>query len=349
VLTGIYTIIGGLLAVVVTGDEQYYGDYSAQAGAINDGEASTLEVALNCQEGNISFYRKVSSESGFDYLSFYIDDVQKGSWSGEQGWTQVSYAVGPGTHTFKWIYSKDEECCPGGSDTAWIDYVQFPPLTSNMHNLEYVYDANDDLVVRNYYDTAEDRVYQQDVGDGFYEFEHDPASSTTTIIDREGYEIDMVYNEDGQLINRTVYTKDPQAEPNSFTISYDYDPNTRQRTLVTYPSSNCTAYTYDDLGNLAGKYFKANPSEPNDINDPNVIAELYTYDVNFPHKIKTITDPMGNVTTYDYNGITGNLDKITFPTITTDQGQQTPIQTYTYDEFGQIETVTTPDGVVTKY
>jgi len=73
----------------------------------------------------MSFYRKVSSEDGYDFLRFYIDGVEKGRWSGELDWQKVSYSVGEGTHTFTWTYLKDESESRG-YDSAWIDDVEFP-------------------------------------------------------------------------------------------------------------------------------------------------------------------------------------------------------------------------------
>jgi len=216
------------------------------------------------------------------------------------------------------------------------------------HNLEYVYDANNDQVVRNYYD-SERRIYQQDVGDGSYQFSYDDANGTTTITNREGIVREMVYNDLGQLVSQTIYTADPQSEPNSFTVTYVYDANTSERTRIVLPAGNCLDYTYDDLGNILGMYRKTSPDDPNDANDPNVMATIYTYDPNFDDRVKTVTDALGNVTTFDYNDLTGNLEKITYPTVTTLNGNETPVWSFTYNQYGQIETITAPDGIVTKH
>ena len=109
----------------ISSAEKSSGNYSAQAGSIDDEESTTLQVALDCISGNITFYRKVSSESDYDYLQFYIDEVRKGRWSGEEDWTEVSFPVTAGTRTFEWTYSKDDSAS-GGHDTAWIDDIVFP-------------------------------------------------------------------------------------------------------------------------------------------------------------------------------------------------------------------------------
>jgi len=108
---------------------KHSGNYSARAGTIDDYERTTLRVRLDCISGNISFYRKVSSESGFDYLTdyltFYIDGVEKDTWFGDEDWAKVSFPVEAGTRTFEWTYSKDLSDAEG-DDTAWIDDIVFP-------------------------------------------------------------------------------------------------------------------------------------------------------------------------------------------------------------------------------
>ncbi len=107
---------------------QYEGLYCAKSGVINHSQQSDLQVTLQvAMNDDISFYRKVSSESGFDYLRFYIDGIQKEQQSGEVAWSQVSFPVTAGIHTFKWTYSKDGSVV-SGSDAAWVDYIIFPPL-----------------------------------------------------------------------------------------------------------------------------------------------------------------------------------------------------------------------------
>ncbi|MCX6244338.1 MAG: T9SS type A sorting domain-containing protein [Bacteroidetes bacterium] len=105
----------------------YEGTYSARSGEISDMEASWLQVGYLCgADDSISFYRKVSSEPGYDYLRFYIDGILQGQWSGEEDWKRIAYPVAAGTHTFKWIYSTDVFQLLG-SNAAWLDNIAFPP------------------------------------------------------------------------------------------------------------------------------------------------------------------------------------------------------------------------------
>ena len=107
----------------------YEGTYCAKSGAIGNNSTTELSLTINTNAGDISFWRKVSSENNYDYLQFYIDGAQQAQWAGEVSWGEVSFPVGAGTHTFKWIYDKDYSAT-GGQDCAWIDYITFPPVLS---------------------------------------------------------------------------------------------------------------------------------------------------------------------------------------------------------------------------
>jgi hypothetical protein len=102
------------------------GTYSARAGAIGHNGTTELSITMNVGlAGNISFWRRVSSESGYDFLKFYINNTEMGSWSGNQAWAQMTYPVSTGANTFKWVYTKDYSTV-SGYDTAWIDDIVFP-------------------------------------------------------------------------------------------------------------------------------------------------------------------------------------------------------------------------------
>lgn len=114
---------------VVSETAPYEGTYSAASGTIGDNASTSLEISVEVSAADdISFFKKASSESSYDFLEFYIDDTKKGSWSGEEDWSEVSYPVTVGTHIFKWTYVKDVSSI-SGQDKSWIDYILFPPLT----------------------------------------------------------------------------------------------------------------------------------------------------------------------------------------------------------------------------
>jgi len=125
-------------------DNTYSSDglYSAKSGSIGDSTLSVLEISLDiAEDGMISFSKRVSCEdvgssSGtyYDYLAFYIDDIEQSKWAGEVPWSQNSYNVTAGEHTFKWSFIKDQDTSDNvesGEDAVWIDEIIFPPLFSD--------------------------------------------------------------------------------------------------------------------------------------------------------------------------------------------------------------------------
>jgi hypothetical protein len=119
--------MGGNKPWVIASNNTWSGFYCSRSGSITHNQYSEMKMNLYVSaDGNVSFARRVSSEAGYDFLRFYIDDVEMGAWSGEEAWAEVSYAVGTGFHELSWIYSKDEVGSQG-SDRAWVDEIYLPP------------------------------------------------------------------------------------------------------------------------------------------------------------------------------------------------------------------------------
>ena len=111
---------------VVT-ENPYEGNYCVKSGTISESQTVSLSIVIEVfNEGEISFYKKVSSENNYDKLFFYVDDSQMGEWSGEVAWSREAYTLNPGQHELKWTYSKDFSVT-SGQDCAWIDNIVFPP------------------------------------------------------------------------------------------------------------------------------------------------------------------------------------------------------------------------------
>jgi hypothetical protein len=111
----------------IEGTNAYEGTYCAQSATINHSQDASLSVTLDvATDGEISFYKKVSSESSWDYLRFYINNVEQGEWSGTVAWSQETYPVTAGNDIeFKWTYEKDGSVS-SGDDCGWIDEIVFP-------------------------------------------------------------------------------------------------------------------------------------------------------------------------------------------------------------------------------
>lgn len=103
---------------------KFAGTYAAKSGTIADSQTTQMSHTIVIPAGGatLSFYYNVSSESGYDYLRFYIDGVQQNQWSGAIGWTQQSYILAAGSRTLRWEYSKDSSSS-SGTDAAYIDNI----------------------------------------------------------------------------------------------------------------------------------------------------------------------------------------------------------------------------------
>jgi hypothetical protein len=119
----------------VNGDESWHvvqgvsydGNSSVVSGQITDNEESVLLITKEAVTGGeIVFWKRVSSEASYDFLEFYIDGVLQDAWSGIDDWSEHSYVVDAGIHTYTWKYVKDSYVSDG-NDCGWIDYVSFPP------------------------------------------------------------------------------------------------------------------------------------------------------------------------------------------------------------------------------
>ncbi len=119
---------------VIDNSIAYEGDYSSASGNINDNSSSTMILHIeNRAAGAISFYTKVSTESSYDFLKFYIDGTMQDQWSGEMTWTAASFVLSEGDHDLKWEYKKDGNTI-GGSDKVWVDYIEIPPMLTTTAN-----------------------------------------------------------------------------------------------------------------------------------------------------------------------------------------------------------------------
>ena len=110
----------------IVSDNSYEGRYCVKSGTITHNQQTSFSRNFEVSEADsIAFYYKVSSENGYDKLSFAIDGNTLGEWSGSVSWTRAQYAVTAGNHTFTWKYAKDVSA-DSGSDCGWIDFIILP-------------------------------------------------------------------------------------------------------------------------------------------------------------------------------------------------------------------------------
>jgi hypothetical protein len=118
-----------------------FGQNAARSGVIANGESSTLTLTILSGSGVGSFDYRVSSETNWDWLEFYLNGVPGLSpplqrWSGEAGWATYQFSIPAGTNTLVWRYVKDATLS-AGSDAAFIDNVVIPsvPITPTLLRL----------------------------------------------------------------------------------------------------------------------------------------------------------------------------------------------------------------------
>lgn len=125
---GFQWVFAGNAEWQLTEFQPYEGTLCAVSGNIGNNQTSELLLDIEVlSDGQISFFKKVSSEAGYDFLEFYIDNTKMGSWSGTDSWSEEMFDIPAGLHTLRWTYSKDYYVS-GGMDCAWIDYIIFPPI-----------------------------------------------------------------------------------------------------------------------------------------------------------------------------------------------------------------------------
>ena len=106
-------------------DVSHDGDDAARSAPVAGGQSSVL-LTIVTGPAQCSFWWKVSSESGYDKLSFTLDGQSVHTISGAVDWEQKSLLVPAGTHTLSWTYAKDGSQ-DVGADAGWVDQVEVGP------------------------------------------------------------------------------------------------------------------------------------------------------------------------------------------------------------------------------
>jgi hypothetical protein len=122
--------LSGTANWTISTDDPHGGTYCAASGTISHNQESVMELsAYVVSAANLSFWYKVGSEGTYDFLRFYLDGSELLAASGAVGWTEVSYMIPAGQHTFSWAYEKDGSVSTD-PDMSWIDDIVFPPFGS---------------------------------------------------------------------------------------------------------------------------------------------------------------------------------------------------------------------------
>ncbi|GAB6184542.1 RHS repeat-associated core domain-containing protein [Thermopirellula anaerolimosa] len=182
----------------------------------------------------------------------------------------------------------------------------------------------DDVVTRYTYTDAGDGTLV-----GLVETETDPLGTLTR------YE----YNSRGQ-ITRITYAQGTELEA---TVQYEYDATSGKRTAEVDELGRRTEYQYDALGRLIRKILPDPDGEQGPLTSP---VYQYTYDA--AGNLVAETDPLGNVTQYEYDS-RGRVVRTIQPDPDGPGPLASPVTRQFYDAAGRTSHVIDPLGNVTEY
>ncbi|HUM67575.1 MAG TPA: PKD domain-containing protein [Chloroflexota bacterium] len=136
------------------------------------------------------------------------------------------------------------------------------------------------------------------------------------------------------------------------TVQYERD-EANNVIQQTYPDGACDRFSYDAFGHvLSARRMGAADCA---LSNPTSFQEVVmTYEPRF-NQVKTITDPLGRVTTYIYDyeediGQAGQVIRIEYAPVLDEGGNWvTPTVRYTYNSLGLMETEEDKNGAVTRY
>lgn len=95
---------------------------AARSGSVSHFQQSTMSFTV-VGPASITWWWKVSSESGYDFLRMLVDGSEAvTAISGEQGWVQASAQIPAGSHQVAWSYQKDGSLSMG-DDAGYVDQV----------------------------------------------------------------------------------------------------------------------------------------------------------------------------------------------------------------------------------
>ncbi len=217
----------------------------------------------------------------------------------------------------------------------------------SQHNLVSIADGNSVEYLTNQYNAA-DRVIQQVFGGEVWTFAYGVdggGAPRTTVTDPRGVVTQTTFNTLGLATRMEVFTDGiPAGEPSSYVTTYEYDANGWLIREVS-PRGAASEYSYSASGKLIEsrrKRIGAAPFTPS----PDDLVTTFTQEPLFDFTKSTV-DPRGSTITYTYDyelgePARGNLRKITYPAIA-----GATIETeITYNAFGQVLSVTDPNGNV---
>jgi YD repeat-containing protein len=154
---------------------------------------------------------------------------------------------------------------------------------------------------------------------------YDSNRNNTTVVQDGTTIATNTYNSAGQMLTST--------DGRNNTTTYTYASG--NLASETDPLGNKTTYGYDALGRMTSRVTARGKVQGA---DPNQYKITYTHDT--ADRVLTETDPLGNVTTYNYDA-DGNRTSVT--------DARSKTTTHAYDPLNRLTSETAPDGGVTSY
>ncbi|MEE4115409.1 MAG: C25 family cysteine peptidase [Marinilabiliaceae bacterium] len=106
--------------------------------SLGNNSSSDLKINLNMPlKDTLRFWYRVSSESGYDFFRFMLEEQVMVEASGEKSWQQAVIPLEKGVHKLTWQYKKDYSVSEG-EDRAWIDFIQFPEISFIDNDIEVI-------------------------------------------------------------------------------------------------------------------------------------------------------------------------------------------------------------------
>jgi len=197
------------------------------------------------------------------------------------------------------------------------------------------------------YDKAGNLILTTDAESNSTYYFYDYVNRLTDVIDALGNKTSYTYDAIGNILMVT------DAKNNTTTHIYD---GAGRLVKVIDPGGHTTLYGYDKNGNLIEKI------TPNEYSDPaGADPIVYSYDrynkltnINYPDGKAVIFtyDDVGNMTAWDDGHLSGSTiyDELNRPEkVTTNYPGFSKVVSYTYNRFGQRQTMTDGEGQITSY
>jgi hypothetical protein len=106
------------------------GQSAARSGTIYLSQETWMQTVVSGVT-NLSFWWKVSSQTNYDFLEFYTNDILAKRISGEVNWQSNFFRISTNATSLKWRYAMTNGIyATQGQEAAWVDQVVFSPSNS---------------------------------------------------------------------------------------------------------------------------------------------------------------------------------------------------------------------------